>query len=257
MYYINRKLLIAAGMLSVLSAPALSETARLSVTTGIDYSTGDYGASVDTDTTFIPLTLKYIKGDLTLKASFSYISVTGPDNVLPDVGQVGGTSTTRTTKSGMGDTFLSATYTVYNSRKTSTIIDLTGKVKIPTANEDKDLGTGATDWYVQVDAYKLMGKTTPFVTLGYKMYGDKAGLNLNDVFYGTVGFSQKLDKRSSAGLMLDLRERSSASGSPKRELTAFYSRKLSSSRKLQLYVTKGFSDGSPDVAIGAMIKFSY
>lgn len=227
------------------------------ISTGVDYSSGDYGTTADTDITYIPITLKYRSGRWGFKATLPYIRVKGPSNVIPDVGQVGTTPTTRKTESGIGDVILSGTYTLVSDSKTKTILDLTGKIKLPTADDKKGLGTGETDYYIQLDAYKIIGKTTPFATLGYKIYGDSNVYKLDNVFYVSLGFSHKLSSSTSTGLILDVRERSTPTGDPRRELTAFMTHKLDSNRKVQAYLVKGFSDGSPDWGVGATISIAF
>ncbi len=254
----KRNPLLAGLLIAGLSVPGLA-TAKdgLRFTTGIDYSTGKYGGSVDTDITYVPFTFKYRSGDWAFKATLPYIRVTGPSNVLPDIGQVSTTGGARTTNSGVGDVILSASYTLTSNRKTGTIIDLTGKVKLPTADEKKGLGTGKTDYYVQVDIFKVGGQTTPFATLGYKVYGDTSTINFNNVLYASLGVSHRMDNTNSVGAILDLRERSTAAGAPRREFTLFMTHKLDSNRKLQFYAVKGFADGSPDWGLGATISLGF
>ncbi|MEJ2381511.1 MAG: hypothetical protein P8076_10080 [Gammaproteobacteria bacterium] len=246
---------VSAALL--IAATQSAAAGRLMLTTGIDYSTGKYGGSQSTDITFIPVVAKYESRRWVYKLTVPYIRITGPGNVIPDVGQVTGGTAPRRTDSGLGDIVASATYSVYSSRETQTLVDLTGKVKFATADEKKGLGTGKNDYAFQADVYKLMGELTPFATLGYKVLGNPSGYRLNNVWYGSLGAAYRFSRVTSGGLILDLRERSSAAGSPHRELTAFVSRKLTPDWKLQGYVVKGFADGSPDWGVGAMISCAY
>ncbi len=248
---------LIALVLAALTQAAMAADNRVTLTTGVDYSTGKYGGTQSTDITFIPVIAKYETGLWTWKLSVPYIRITGPGNVVPSVGQVASGSGSRTTQSGLGDVVASASYTVYSSLATQTLIDLTGKVKFATADETKNLGTGKNDYAAQVDIYKLVGKFTPFGTVGYKVLGSPATYTLNNVWYGTLGAAYKVSKTTTSGLMLDLRQKSSPAGAPRRELTAFVSHKLSHDWRLQGYAVKGFADGSPDWGIGAMVSYSY
>jgi hypothetical protein len=72
-----------------------------------------------------------------------------------------------------------------------------------------------------------------------------------------VGASYKLNDAASVGASLDARTKSTDSGDPQRELTAFYMHKLGGGYKLQAYALKGFSDGSPEWGGGVNVGYSY
>lgn len=250
------RIALAGALITLIPLSALARDG-LTMTTGVDYSSGKYGGTQSTDITYIPIIAKYQTGRWTLKLTLPWISITGPGNVVPNVGTVGTSAGTRTTQSGLGDVVASASRTVYFSRTTQTLIDVTGKVKFATADEKKGLGTGKNDYAAQVDVYKLMGKLTPFATVGYKVLGNPSGYTLHNVWYGTLGSAYKLTPQTTGGLMLDLRQKSSAAGAPHRDVTAFVSHKLGAQWKLQGYVIKGFANGSPDWETGAMIAYHY
>lgn len=250
---------ICAGLLAGFFAmtAATSQAGQFSLTTGLDYSSGNYGGTQATDTLFIPFIGKYEEGLWTYKLTVPYVRVTGPGNVVRDVGAFRTAAATRTTESGLGDIVAAATRNVYDNAASGTLLDVTGKVKFATADENKGLGTGENDYAVQLDAYQTAGKVTLLGTVGYKVLGDPAGISLDNVWYGTVGVSGKVGAETSAGMMLDVRQKASATGSPQRELTAYVSHKYSKEWKSQAYVVKGFADGSPDWGAGAMVTRSF
>lgn len=250
----------AVAALAALSGQAASaaESGDFSLTTGLDYSSGKYGGTQSTDILYIPFTGKYETGPWSFKLTVPYIRITGPGGVVRDIGAFGTARATRTTESGLGDVVAAATYNIYGSKGASPLlIDLTGKVKFGTADENKGLGTGENDYAIQVDLYKTVDKFTGFVTVGYKVLGDPVGVNLDNVFYGSLGGSYKFTQQTSGGLILDLREKASASGAPQRELTAFVSHKIDKAWKTQGYLVQGFADGSPDWGAGAMVTYGF
>jgi hypothetical protein len=178
--------------------------------------------------------------------------------VVKDVGAFKAAGAARTTQSGLGDVVAAATYNIYGSTGAAPLlIDLTGKVKFGTADENKGLGTGENDYSIQADLYKTINKFIMFGTLGYKVFGDPVGINLDNVFYGSLGGSYKYNQQTSAGLILDLRQKASATGAPQRELTAFVSHKIDKTWKAQGYLVHGFADGSPDWGAGAMVSYAF
>ncbi len=236
-----------------ISLPAAGKE-QFSLGTGFDYSTGKYGNAKPTDILYIPVTGKYESDDLSLKLTVPYISITGPGGVIRGMGRFGRTTTrtTTTTNSGLGDITASAGYNVYSGG--SLAFDLVGNIKFGTADANKGLGTGKNDYSAQIDGYRTHDRTTLFGTVGYRVYGSPvAGVALSNAPYGMIGFSQKMGDRASAGLMLDVARSPSIYSANQREVTVFATQRISSDMKVQAHVLKGFSNGSPDLAWGAML----
>src|SRR5690348_18451133 len=91
-----------------------------SVGVGANYSTGKYGTATETKIWSVPFTARYETDVWTLKLTVPYLRVTGPANVIPDVGNTSDSGrrrrTTRaltTTESGLGDVVAAATYNAY------------------------------------------------------------------------------------------------------------------------------------------------
>ena len=229
--------------------------AETTVSMGIDYSTGDYGGSESTDILYVPVILKYENGPWIGKLTIPYIRITGPGEVIPDIGRVGSTTTVRTTEQGLGDVVASVTRAVYTSQ--TVLIDATGKVKFATADEDRFLGTGENDYSAQLDAYLPVGRWMPLATLGYRVLGDPPGVDLDNVFYASAGFTYTVNEDLNAGAIFDFRERSSERRQPRRELLLFASQKLQPGWRVQGYAVTGFSDDSPDWGAGLILSRAY
>lgn len=254
-------LLLAAGMAHAQDG--------LSFGVGVDYSSGDYGSETTTKILSVPLSAKYVTGDWSFKASLPWMRVEGDANVVPGLGSVvnlnpigrgrgngggggGTTAPTSGTTSGVGDLRLAATYSIPMESKWG--VDLTGNVKIATADEDKGLGTGANDYGAAVDVYRSVGEaTTLFGGVGYTVLGDSDFIEVDSVINGNLGVSQKLGD-SSIGVMYDYRQPTSEAADDRSEVTGFYSFPTSDTSKMQVYATKGLTDGSPDW--GAGLSFS-
>jgi hypothetical protein len=94
----NRLALILAattGAAHMLPATA----AQLQLTTGIDYSSGDYGEATATHAVVVPFSLRLAIGNLSLRASVPYLGMRGPANVAPVVDDDSGD---RSSNSGSG-----------------------------------------------------------------------------------------------------------------------------------------------------------
>lgn len=256
-FYIASSFFVIAGL--VYSPISYSEPAgEFSFTTGFDYSSGDYGDETDTDISAIPLVAKYQSDRWTFKATIPYIQIKGPGDVIPSIGPVTQTPRReRTTESGWGDTTVSGTYSFYPTIAQGLVIDLTGKVKFDTSDEDRGLGTGENDYAVQMDVYKVFGKFTAIAGVGYRVYGNPEFATLDNVFYGSVGGAYKLSDKTSIGAIYDYRPKIVDTGSEVSEVLSFVSHKLNDQLKLQAYFVKGFSNGSPDYGGGAMLGYTF
>ena len=101
--------------------------------------------------------------------------------------------------------------------------------------------------------YQTQDRFTVFADIGYTFFGHSDFVQLDNAVYYGLGFSEKLDAENSLGVSFDGRQRVTPGGAPQRELTAFWNRRLERATRLQAYVLKGFSDGSPDWGIGASL----
>lgn len=248
------KILLSGLSLLVVSASAMADS-QFSLGTGFDYSTGKYGGTKSVNILYIPVVATYESDRLTLKLTVPYIAIWGAGaGVFPGLGRTKPATTGKTVTTahaGLGDVIASAGYDVYQGEALT--LDLVGKVKLGTADKNKGLGTGMNDYSAQVDGYYAVRKTTFFATAGYKIVGVPAGMTLNNVAFGTIGVAQKLDGRTTAGVMFDAAQSPSPTGAPPQTVTAYLSRKLGDTVKFQPYVLKGVSSGSPDFGFGALI----
>lgn len=263
----NMVLALSAVLLSI-STIAGAEEGTVSVGTGYNYSSGTYGTSQTTRISTIPLDLGYAIGAWTFKLDVPFINISGPANVIPGIGPVnnknpksrglGSASTvTSGSASGLGDVVTSASYNVYNDTAAKFGIDLGGKIKFGTADKNKGLGTGENDYGVEIDAYKKVDSLTIFGGVGYTKLGSSQDIQLKNVLNASIGGSLALSEVSSAGVSFDYRQRSSDSGFSRREATAFYTLQASKAWKTQVYLLKGFSDGSPDFGAGLTATYSF
>jgi hypothetical protein len=237
-----------------------SAAAQLSVGAGAEFTSGKYGGTETTDTLYVPFILKYETGPWLLKATVPYLRVSGPANVVGAGAEritLPGASAAQRTESGLGDVMLSAFYTAMDERRSAFGLDLGAKVKLPTADEQRGLGTGETDYAIQADVFKPFGNVTAFGSLGYRIYGDPPGLNLRNVVYYAIGASYSMSPESTVGLAYDHRPRIVTGGSEISEATLFWSRRLSREWRLQLYGVAGFANGSPDAGLGALVEYRY
>jgi hypothetical protein len=238
---------------------------------GFDYSTGKYGSDTTTTMLSIPVVGTYLSGDWMLKLTVPFVRITGDGTVIPGMGGAvpgtgggmssgggmgggpggPGNATASTTQSGLGDVIAAATCNIYSGIENALSMDLTGKVKFATA--DTGLGTGENDYAAQVDVYKKFDRFTAMGSLGYLLLGDPSGADFKDAAYGILGGYHQFTDQTAAGAEMRLSQKLTATGTGPRELTAYVSHRFNQSLKINAYVLKGFSDGSPDSGFGLLL----
>ena len=249
----SRTLIALAFALASAGAAAQSMTWL----TGLEYSSGDYGGSEDIEDLYVPVTGRLDLERVSLQLTVPYLSVRAPEGTTvtdPGSEPIPGTGET-VTESGIGDVIAGMTiYDVVYLDNLDLALDLTGKVKFGTADEDKGLGTGENDYTLRTDLYKFAGQFTWVGSVGYKFRGEPAGADLDDVWLGSIGgiFAPRDDFRF--GMFYDYRESALTDSDAFSEVSAFAARQLNDRFTLQFYAFTGFSDSSPDWGAGILLQ---
>ncbi len=257
-----RAAVAAAGLLS--GSPAMAEKTpgdaaaepgfSFSVSTGVDYSTGDYGQAEKTDILVVPVTARATAGRLSLTATLPYLRIDGPGGVVigPGGDPLPGVPTTGGVREGFGDLSLGATYTIPAEDLGGLEIGIGGRVKLPTSSQARQLSTGETDYAVSADISYAMGNVIPFVNFGYRFLGDPDGTDLRDGPTASVGSSFVLG-RSVLITSYDYARSVNPATDDSQELFGGISGPISSRLNVTGYGVFGLSDASPDFGVGLLI----
>lgn len=248
---------VVTGLVCVATPALAAEDTGFTVTTGIDYSSGDYGTGSDTNIIVVPVSLRYKAGDLRLTATVPWLRIDGSSAIVGD-GQGGiviDPNAPRTVRSGIGDVSLGAAWGIPEERL-GFGLDLSARVKLPTAKASRGLGTGKTDVSVAAEISKQVGAVTPFVNVGYRMPGDPAGIDLHNAWYGSAGASLTLG-RSVVIVSYDYREATSDLARDSEEIFAAFSTPVAERLNLTVYGSAGLTKGAADFGIGTMIAVRF
>lgn len=250
---------LALALLCVVLPQAQAATpGETSISLGAEYTSGDYGTSSKTKMWYFPATLRYETDRYMMALTMPYVVVEGTGNVVASGSMQGmqrtTMSTTSRTESGLGDIELSASHLI--AQDAGWRLGLGGLIKLGTADEQDNLSTGEDDVSIQLEAEKSSGNNTIFGTAGYKMLGDPPGIDFDDVFYGSVGVSHRLDASRVAGAELYAQQALLPGVDGKSELMLFLSGKQGPKTRLTGYLIAGFANGSPDWGVGVTLKLS-
>lgn len=246
---------LIALALALASAGAAAQSMTWS--TGLEYTSGDYGGTEDIEDLYVPVAGRLDLERVSLELTVPYLSVRAPEGTTvtdPDSEPLPG-SGQRVTESGIGDVIAGMTiYDVVYLDNLDFALDLTGKVKFGTADENRGLGTGENDYTLRTDLYRFVGQFTWVGSLGYKFRGDPPGVDLDNAWLGSIGGMYAPDDRYRFGVFYDYRNSALADSDALSEVSAFATRRVGDRFTLHFYALAGFSDSSPDWGVGVLLQ---
>ena len=233
---------------------------ELDASLGYHYSTGKYGGDERTDISFVPLVISGRWDSWSARLGVPYIHVNG----IPELGNTGEALVSRS-GSGLGDVTLNVSYTFTPWRAWMPFLDVSGRVKFPTADKDRGLGTGEFDYQSEIGISKTLGSLTPYASVGYRWVGSPVSVrddtnttttfDLNNVVLAEVGTTARVRDDLSLGLSLFYQESASASAHDQLDLMPFVTWRFAQRMSISTYSTFGLQDGSPDFGVGAQLKY--
>lgn len=202
---------------------------------GIEHTSGDYGGTEEIEDLYVPVTVIYGLPRVDLRLTVPYLEV----------------KSAGVTESGLGDVIAGMTvYDVFRSSDGTLALGFTGKIKFGTADEAAGLGSGETDYSIQADVYKALGRSGFSTGIGYKARGDTAYYDLANAWFAYVGGLHAFSERTFGEVYFDYREPSIVGNDPVQELSASITRRTNGRWRVHAYVIKGLSDTSPDWGAG-------
>lgn len=239
----------------------------LKLSAGFDYSSGRYGTTQISSSTSIPAKLSYDTDSYLVAMTVPYIEQTAPAGTIVGKRRIAilGTHPIITQK-GLGDVLADFTGHLIDNEDTGVSVDVTAEIKFATASAHKGLGTGKRDYSFEANVNKDFEKLGLSATAGYSVLGSpgnivvngvQQNLNFNNVYYGLLGSTYKVSETTKAGLTLHMEQASAIGAFEQKDVTADMTMKLSKATKLDLYILKGLSNGSPDKGFGGTVKASF
>src|SRR5689334_935496 len=251
----NLKLSLGCASLAILAAPGAFAQATLA--TSSEYSTGAYGETTDTTLLYAAVSAGFASPEWSFEATLPWVQLDGPATFLGiDAPLARGTTGRAPTDvvEGFADVALSLTRTVDLSADGATRLDFTGRVQLPTGEEDKGLSSGDTRYSLGLDLSQDFADWTFFVGGGWRFNGG----SYQDGGFGSVGLAW-VGESVSVGAAYDYSEASTAGVEAASEISTWVSFAMGKTggrtSRFQIYGVAGFSEGSPDQAFGARLVF--
>jgi hypothetical protein len=280
-------MLLAMLGLFLCQAPlAFGATAPLfSISLGFDFASGDYGTTQTTDSYSIPLTIGYYptaRFDLSLEIPYNYQSdsstVTLAGNSFPvqNTGGMNGgrgpgggmnvataavagetTLETSSSQSGLGDISLTAGFILVKEMVLTPMVRPLLYMKVPTADSDQGLGTGAFDFGAGLSTGKGFGKWSLYAEGLYIFAGSSSLYEPDDylTFQGSLNY--QLTQKLVTGCEVSGGTAAFADSTDALEVKITSSYRITPRGNFGAYLGRGLTDGSPDTTTGVFGSISF
>lgn len=182
-------------------------------------------------------------------------NVSGKDRVCGTTTRAPGQ---KVTTAGLGDIILRGRYYAVEETEYRPLIAVTGRIKVPTANEKLGLGTGALDYGVGVEMSKFIGDAwIVFLDGGYNIIGDPEGLELQNQHWYDLGAGYYVTRDLLASVYFEEYRAILPGFVNARDFFFAVNYIASAAWRFNGGVTVGVSNGAPDylVSVGASHRF--
>jgi hypothetical protein len=285
-------ILLILVLLEIVIAPggqsAVTEDERLPqrasqwrLSTTVYYSSGRYGTDEKTTILYVPLTIKRLfqDGDISLSIPYVRISGTGAVRLVGGVGtrtsnvtgsevDGGGSGggkkpgasplSSNTTDSGLGDVILRGRYYLIEEHGMMPLVALTGRIKFPTADADRGLGTGEFDEGAGVELTKSLGdRWLVYLDGGYNLIGDPPDTNFNNQWWYDVGVGHDLTDNLHLSLFYEEYRALVDRVNNARDVLIAADYTAGSGVHMTGSVLVGLSNGAPDYGLSGGIRFQF
>jgi len=240
---------------AALSLSGVATAGDFSINIGQDFSDGDFGQETESSVNVTTFGGWLRLGDWSIAASSGYIDLgSEPDEILTlprgrEIVLAEGEEV-----KGFTDVVVSLSGLVREEKDRAPGVFLFTSVKLPTADDENGLGTGAADYSASLELSKTFGSSIVYAYGGRRLRGESEFIETRDSLNAGLGVQQLIGAKFVAALSYDYRGASFEGGDDAQEATATLSWRASDRLTLAGYVYTGFTDASPDIGAGVFIS---
>lgn len=236
--------------LSAYGEDAVQKSSPLTYSVGLHYSEGKYSRQASSSLTYVPIGMKFKTEHYQLKVLLPWLLLHGVGNESVTASSLDDSGKER----GMGDVSLQAKGFMPYQHWLASWVDLGIKIKLPTADEAKGLGTGKTDFTLFVDTLTPYKSSVLFATLGYRIRGDSTATDYENGAIYELGFMQKWQSNQ-PGILFSHRDSAFAGRDSIQEVLLFNKTRFQHQRSFSYYIGAGLTDNSSDWMCGVTLEF--
>jgi Putative MetA-pathway of phenol degradation len=234
-------------------------TYRVQLTAGVGRFTGYYGEEERTTLDVVDLSNRWYFDRAEFQVSLAYLRIDGPADIIFVDGQPieipdGSASDEPRTESGLGDVTLRGEYYLHRGTSTSPWIIGLLRVTLPTGDEEKGLGTGATDVEMGVGFSQQFGRINWLADVGYTFVGSSDdGLDARNQLRLGAGASVPFGNDQRHGYYVYVENRTSrfSDSEDKRTVSVGASTAFTQAKRVRLSgsIYFGLTDSTEDVGV--------
>ena len=222
------------------------------------YFSGDYGTGIDTSITYVPLIVVVSSRRQVFRLTVPYLSIHTNQPVVYLNGEVipapaGGS----TSESGLGDVVAQDEVFILQGSARRPWISGILRVKFPTADETKGLGSGETDYGGGVGVIQPLGPGWNFIgAWQYVVRGDPPGIDFRNTSWVTAGVQWRRSERSSWNAFYEDRQSVIEGNDDLADVSLGYDRVLSPGITLRSTAYAGLSSTAERFGFSAGFSFA-
>lgn len=224
-------------------------------TSAFTFESGDFGTGIGATTAYIPFTIhRYVdRWDLSMVVPYLYQN--SPRGIVASAGRA-----VRIRKSelgrqasggGVGDLLMSGRYELLTDGELPFSLAGLAQMKAPTGDNSAGLSTGKFDVGGGLDAGLRIRRWAMYETVSYWLIGRPRGTDLNNVVAFSVGLGYGLRPSTELIIFYDGKTPLLDGAPAPRELRLSVDHQFRPTLNLFGDVTRGLSDGSPDIGVTA------
>jgi hypothetical protein len=239
---------------------------------GYSYESGDFGTGEDVDVSIFTVLLDYYGDVWGASLELPYVSVTGSETIVPSTSGQGasgngfgygnnntGSTTTSSgsesvTREGIGDIGLSISRAFFPETENGAFHEAIFSIKLPTASESENLGSGEADYSLELATSLQRGAWSPLFALGYQLTGDPPDVDLNDVWFYSLGIRYDIGDSSRIGLIYDFRQALVDDEPDGESLSVSLNTRPTADLSFNLELTAGLTDANADSAVAVSVS---
>jgi hypothetical protein len=252
-------LIVSSFLVLMSTSPVFAEDWRLSLSSSFNYLRGDYGTESDTTLIYVPFTMRAVPTErLILGLTVPYIRLTAQNIVLTGGGVAVREVGESETEEGLGDILLRGEYILVQEEPTIPEIRGSIKIKFPTADEDRGLGTGEFDETLGLSFSKTFAqRLVTYLDFTYTFIGSPPGIDLDNTFGWSIGAAYLVARPVTLFGFLDGATAVSPGQDDPLELRFGAEVRATAAIRLTGSVIVGLTDGSPDYGLSGGLVFRY
>lgn len=234
----------------------------LTASVGVSGWSGDFGAPTETNITSAIIGVRYQRGGLRLSALIPRMRIESDGSFFAGLGGTPlfvapGIPANRRVRKGWGDLTLGASYLLPGAETRGFDVDLTGRIKLPTASDSSGLSTGKVDYSAGVEVSKSYGPLTPAASVTYRVFTDSGPWRFYNGFAVTAGASYVVAPSTAVVATYEYAAATNRFIDDSHEAILGVSTQIVPRLRVTGYASKGLSDGAADVSSGVSLAFTF